>query len=85
MNWWQKKSTDLADELMTNPNIKDAARHRKLKYENATLVDSVIYTQPIIVNISDYHSVENLSKQTGYFISLRFDPNISKHLIVESF
>lgn len=85
MNWWGKKSPNIADELMVNPNIKDAARHRKLKYENATLVDSAIYTQPIIVNISDYHSVENLSKQPGYFISLRFDPAISKDLIFESF
>ena len=84
MNWWQKKSPEIADELMTNPNIKNAAKHRKLKYENATLVDSVLYSQPIIVNISDYHSVENLSKQLGYFISLRFDPNISKDLIIQS-
>ena len=84
MNWWQKKSPDIADELMTNQNIKNAAIHRKLKYENATLVDSVIYTQPCIVNISDYHSVENISNQLGYFISLRFDRNTSKDLIIES-
>lgn len=85
MNWWQKKSPNIDDELMVNPYIKDAARHRKLSYENATLVDSVFYSQPFIVNISDYHSVENLSNQSGYFVSLRFDPIISRNLIIESF
>ena len=81
MSWWQKKDIDQEDEY--NLGVY-GAKFKTLSYENADCVDSVYYTLPTIVNVGDYHSVSNISDNPSYFISLRFDKEVTKEMLIDS-
>ena len=80
MRWWQKKNNKIEDEY--NLGVYNA-KFKILQYENADCVDSVFYTQPSIVSVNNYHSVENLSDKPSHFISLRFDNNVTEEMLIE--
>ena len=81
MNWWQKKSSLIKDEYKVGVAN---AKYKILELENAKCIDSVFYKQPMLVDIYDYHNVENTTDKPAHFISLRFDSNITKQMIIDS-
>jgi hypothetical protein len=80
MSWWQKKDIDYVDEY--NLGVY-GAKFKILQYENANCIDSVYYTLPTIVNVGEYHSVTNISNNPSYFISLRFDKEVTKEMLID--
>jgi hypothetical protein len=81
MSWWQKKDANQMDEY--NLGVY-TAKFKILKHENADCTDSVYYTLPTIVSVCDYHSVENVSDNPSYFISLRFGKEVTKEMLIDS-
>lgn len=81
MRWFRKKHASIPDSFNTGVYH---AKFKILDYSNAECIDMVSYTQPTIVNISDYHSVENRSNEPSCFISLRFNCSITKELLISS-
>jgi hypothetical protein len=81
MSWWQKKDPDQLDEY--NLGVYDA-KFKILQLTNADCLDYAFYTQPTIVSVCDYHSVENTSDNPAHFISLRFDKDVTKEMLVNS-
>jgi hypothetical protein len=70
MNWYSKNSPDVDVSEFTGPNGSATASISK---DEATCIDRAYYTNPHIVKIHDWHSVENQSiTDVAYFISLRF-------------
>jgi len=81
MSWWQKKDPNQEDEY--NLGVY-SAKFRILQYENADCIDSVFYTQPTIVDVCDYHSVQNISDNPSHFISLRFNKEVTKEMLIDA-
>ena len=70
MNWYSKNSSDVDTGEFVGPN--GSATPSILK-DNVTCIDQIYYTNPHIVKINDWHSVENQSTTgVAQFISLRF-------------
>ena len=81
MNWWEKKHPSIKDEFKVGVAN---AKYKILELENANCIDSIFYTQPMLVDIYKYHNVENTSDKSVHFISLRFDDTVTKQMIIDS-
>ena len=81
MNWWKKKKASIKDEYKIGVAY---AKYKILQLENAKCIDSVFYEQTMLVDIYNYHNVENTTDNPSHFISLRFDDDITKEMIIDS-
>jgi len=66
MSWYKS----IVDRFFTNYDVEPPVP--TLNIDQAELIDSVYYTQPIQVQILQWHQVFNESNDFAYFCSLRF-------------
>lgn len=70
MNWYSKNSSDVDTGKFVGPN---GSATPSISKDKVTCIDQIYYTNPHIVKINDWHSVENQSTtEVAQFISLRF-------------
>jgi hypothetical protein len=70
MRWYSKNISDKTVETFVGPNGGNTPSITK---DRVTCIDKMYYTDPLIVKINDWHSVENQSTtDVAQFISLRF-------------
>ena len=70
MSWYSKNSLDVDTDAFIGPNGSSTPSISK---DNVTCIDQTYYSNPHIVKINDWHSVENQSTTgVAQFISLRF-------------
>jgi len=66
MSWYKS----IVDQITMNYNVEPPAP--TLNINQVELIDSAYYTQPIQVQILQWHQVSNESDEFAYFCSLRF-------------
>jgi hypothetical protein len=70
MRWYSKNTLDTSIESFVGPNGSNTP---SITEDKVTCIDKMYYTDPLIVKINDWHSVENQSTtDVAQFISLRF-------------
>ena len=81
MKWFIQNDINVNAESFSGPSLGSPTP--RLDYNNATCVDTVNCNSATIVNINDWHSIENHSTEHyGYLISIRFrNPNIISLLL----
>lgn len=74
-------------KILTNLSREEASINfiTKADMSDDDVVDQIYYTQPHITNILVWHDVKNESTENAYFISLRFDLNITHEHIISKF
>jgi hypothetical protein len=76
MKWYSKNNSDADLETFVGPNGTPTPLITK---DQVTCIDKMYYTDPLIVKINDWHSVENQSTTSiAQFISLRFSAPIEQ-------
>jgi hypothetical protein len=76
MKWYSKNNSDADLETFVGPNGTPTPLITK---DQVTCIDKMYYTDPFIVKINDWHSVENQSTTSiAQFISLRFSAPIEQ-------
>lgn len=81
MNWYSKNSSNVDTEEFIGPN---GSATPAISKDKVTCIDQTYYTNPHIVKINDWHSVENQSTtEVAQFISLRFVEPIDQ--VISSF
>jgi hypothetical protein len=79
MNWYSMNSPDVGIDEFIGPNGSATASVSK---DKVTCIDQTYYTNPYIVKIHDWHSVENQSTtEVAQFISLRFYEPLDRVLL----
>jgi DNA-binding transcriptional MerR regulator len=66
MSWYKS----IKNRFITNYDVEPPVP--TLSIDQAELIDSIYYTQPIQVQILEWHQVSNESSDFAYFCSLRF-------------
>lgn len=75
MRWYRQVDSTINENSFGGPS--DGSPIPQLNYNNAICIDEVNCNQVNLVNVLDWHAIENRSTvEYGYLISVRFEPYI---------
>lgn len=75
MRWYKQIDSSIDEKSFGGPS--DGSPIPQLNYNNAICIDEVNCNQVNLVNVLDWHAIENRSTvEYGYLISVRFEPYI---------